>query len=140
MTFETFESLTFQCLTPQDITVELAALNQKVYNSSLYLYSIDCFGKYILPDFEKEKPNPYRSVQCYDLDTTGKEWKWTLKIAVYLEASKNRYSPSKSGIITPAIAGIASLDVLRGADWLTAYSFKTCYTCLEWSACEISKA
>lgn len=56
MTFETFESLTFQCLTPQDITVELAALNQKVYNSSLYLYSIDCFGKYILPDFEKENP------------------------------------------------------------------------------------
>lgn len=57
MTFETFESLTFQCLTPQDITVELAALNQKVYNSSLYLYSIDCFGKYILPDFE----NPLRT-------------------------------------------------------------------------------
>lgn len=56
MTFETFESLTFQCLTPQDITVELAALNQKVYNSSLYLYCIDCFGKYILPDFEKENP------------------------------------------------------------------------------------
>lgn len=56
MTFETFESLTFQCLTPQDITVELAALNPKVYNSSLYLYSIDFFGKYILPDFEKENP------------------------------------------------------------------------------------
>lgn len=52
----TFESLTFQCLTPQDITVELAALNPKVYNSSLYLYSIDCFGKCILPDFEKENP------------------------------------------------------------------------------------
>lgn len=134
MTFETFESLTFQCLTPQDITVELAALNQKVYNSSLYLYSIDCFGKYILPDFEKE--NPLRT-EVYNAMCTVK---WTLKIAVYLEASKNRYSPSKSGIITPAIAGIASLDVLRGADWLTAYSFKTCYTCLEWSACEISKA
>lgn len=134
MTFETFESLTFQCLTPQDITVELAALNPKVYNSSLYLYSIDFFGKYILPDFEKE--NPLRT-EVYNAMCTVK---WTLKIAVYLEASKNRYSPSKSGIITPAIAGIASLDVLRGADWLTAYSFKTCYTCLEWSACEISKA
>lgn len=91
-------------------------------------------GKYILPDFEKE--NPLRT-EVYNAMCTVK---WTLKIAVYLEASKNRYSPSKSGIITPAIAGIASLDVLRGADWLTAYSFKTCYTCLEWSACEISKA
>lgn len=86
-----------------------------------------------------EKPTPYRSVQYCEFSTTGKQWKWTLKIAVYLEASKNRYSPSKSEIITPAIAGITSLDVLRGADWLKAYSFKTCCTCLEWSACEIGR-
>lgn len=43
ITFEIFESPPFQCYTPKDPTVELAALNQTVYNLSLYFYSIACF-------------------------------------------------------------------------------------------------